>query len=241
MLRPQQFAGMWQPTYPMYAANPAEGFAPSWQTWTMASAGRYDPPPAPRPGDPRHEAETREVLEVARTLTPERKRAAEEWNLEAGSVTPAGVWMQRTLKEVGAAAVGMPRRDALRMALTSTAAVSIAMQDAFIACWRVKMRDWSERPITSVRRTLDPAFAPLLVTPGFPSYVSGHATVSAAAATILAHLFPQAAGEFAHLAQEAADSRLWGGIHFRSDNEEGVRLGRAVGEDVVRAMQSPKA
>jgi hypothetical protein len=111
------------------------------------------------------------------------------------------------------------------------------MHDAFIACWQIKYRDWSERPITAIRRMLDPTFVPLLVTPGFPAYVSGHATISAAAAGVLSRLVPRLADDFEKQAEEAAMSRLWGGIHFRCDNEEGLRLGRSVAKDVLAATQ----
>jgi hypothetical protein len=69
--------------------------------------------------------------------------------------------------------------------------------------------------------------------PPFPSYVSGHAAVSSAAAEVLAAYFPEQADEWRAAADEAAMSRLYGGIHFRSDNEEGLRLGRRVGRRVL--------
>lgn len=142
------------------------------------------------------------------------------------------------MSEVRTATRSLPPPDAAQLALVTTAAVAVAMHDAFVACWRIKMRDWSERPITAVRRMFDPAFVPLLVTPGFPSYVSGHATVSAAASAVLAQFFPLRAAFFERSAEEAAASRLWGGIHFTSDNEEGLRLGRSVGRDVLRALHA---
>lgn len=242
--RPAPFDGIWQPTWPMFAANPAEGLAPEWRPW-LAAAARYDPPVAPRPGSAQHERETREVLAVARTLTEAQKQAAQAWNLDAGSVTPGGVWMQLALNELlagyagGAVPGGAPANDPLGEALPVLAALGVALHDAFVACWRVKLRDWSERPITAVRRQLDAGFAPLLVTPGFPAYVSGHATISAAAAAVLAHFWPARRAHFDAMADEAAMSRLWGGIHFRSDNEEGLRLGRAIGAEVVARLAAP--
>ena len=71
---------------------------------------------------------------------------------------------------------------------------------------------------------------PHVITPAFPAYVSGHASVSGAAAQVLSTFFPQKQNHFLSLAQEAADSRLYGGIHFRSDNEEGLKLGLKVGK-----------
>jgi len=233
--RPADFAGIWQPTYPMYAVNPTEGFAPQWRPWLPAAASRYEPPTAWRPGSEQHLRETREVLEVTRALTDAQKRAANDWNLEAGSVTPGGVWTQLALQEL-LRAQSDDSAEAMRSTLPVLAALGVALHDAFVGCWRVKLRDWSERPITAVRRELDAGFAPLLVTPGFPSYVSGHSTISAAAAVVLGHFWPAETPRFERLAQEAAMSRLWGGIHFRSDNDEGYRLGQSIGQEVVARL-----
>ncbi len=231
---------MWQPTFPLYGANPTEGMAPHWQPWIVPDPRRHDPPQPPRPGSARHREETREVLAVSRALTPQQRRAALAWHLDAGSVTPAGVWMEHTLAAEGVSS-GASSVDTAGEFLQVMAAVSVAMHDAFIACWRVKMRDWSERPITAVRRDLDPRFIPLLVTPGFPGYVSGHAAVSGAAAEVLGAMFPARQADFLAQAEEAAESRLWGGLHFRSDNEEGLRLGRAVGREVVERWSRSRA
>lgn len=228
-LRPAPFPGIWLPTPPLYAANPTEGMAPHWRPWHANDASAlYDPPRALRPGEPGHQEEVVEVLEARRQLTAAQRDAAWFWNLDAGSVTPAGVWLQLALQalaehpEIGTAA-----------RLKLLAALSAAMHDAFVHCWRIKLRDWSERPVTAIRRTLDPGFEPLLVTPGFPGYVSGHATVSAAAAEVLGQHFPAQQAHWRERAEEAAMSRLWGGIHYRSDNEQGARLGRSVAQAVL--------
>jgi len=83
--------------------------------------------------------------------------------------------------------------------------------------------------VTAIRRELDPSFLPYIVTPPFPSYVSGHSTTSGAASTVLAVRFPGDARRLRAWAEEAAVSRLYGGIHFRSANETGLALGRRVG------------
>lgn len=237
--RPAPFPGMWQPAPPMNAVNPAEAYAPHWLTWLPRGSWQHVAPKAHRPGSPEHAAETREVLTVTQQLTEHQRQVAQHWHLDAGSVTPAGIWMQMALQQLQTS-TSMDEEQSghgMEQTLPVLAALSVAMLDAFVACWQVKLRDWSERPITAVRRDLDPAFEPLLVTPGFPAYVSGHATVSAAAATVLASFWPGQRARLQALADEAAMSRLWGGIHFRSDNDEGLRLGRAVGDAVVARLQ----
>ena len=87
--------------------------------------------------------------------------------------------------------------------------------------------------MTAIRRELDRAFLSYIATPPFPSYVSGHSTTSGAASTVLAARFPDAARKLRAWADEAAISRLYGGIHFRSDNETGLALGKKVGRVAV--------
>ena len=94
------------------------------------------------------------------------------------------------------------------------------------------------RPVTAIRLLIDPTWSSYIVTPPFPSYVSGHSTTSGAASTVLAAFFPQRAGELRAMAEEAAVSRMYGGIHFRSDNDAGLELGRRVGTVAVQAYRS---
>jgi membrane-associated phospholipid phosphatase len=94
---------------------------------------------------------------------------------------------------------------------------------------------WSLRPITAIRRLIDPSWSSYIVTPPFPSYTSGHSTTSGAASTVLAAFCPAKAAELAAIAEEAALSRLYGGIHFRSDKEVGLAVGRRVGGVALRA------
>jgi membrane-associated phospholipid phosphatase len=92
--------------------------------------------------------------------------------------------------------------------------------------------------VTAIRRELDPGWLPYIATPPFPSYVSGHSTTSGAAAEVLARFFPSQARRLGGLAEEAAVSRLYGGIHFRSDNEAGLMLGRKVGRVAIATYGS---
>ena len=113
------------------------------------------------------------------------------------------------------------------------ALMSIAGYDAVIACWDAKYAYWAIRP-----NQLDPSVTTLFPTPNHPSYPSAHGCNSGATTEMLAYLFP-GDGEFLRAqGQEAANSRLWAGIHFRTDDETGLALGRSVANVVIeRAKQ----
>jgi len=213
--------------------NPLEPNAEHWRTWVLKDGAELEPPPPPPYGSKQFWAEVDEVRRVAAALTPEQKRIAEDWNLYLGSVTPGGVWNLHAKKLVLEA--GMDPEQTARV----FGVLNVAMMDAFITCWHAKFKWWLERPVTVIREKLDPSFLPHVITPAFPSYVSAHSTVSGAAAEVLAAFFPSHAEELRGMAHEASMSRLYGGIHYRSDNEEGVALGERVGKRAVERDQLP--
>ena len=88
--------------------------------------------------------------------------------------------------------------------------------------------------MTAIQREIDPAWLPLITTPPFPTYVSGHSTTSGAASEVLARFFPTEASQLRAAGEEAALSRLYGGIHFRADNEAGLELGRKIARTAIR-------
>ncbi len=218
--------GLWVPTPPAFAP-PLEPLAGTWRTWNISSGSRFRPGPPPAFGSKRYARETREVYDVSRALTADQKRIADFWADGPGTVTPPGHW--------NAIALDLIRSQRLsdREAAQLLAALNTAQADAFIACWDAKYTYWSERPVTAIRRELDPSFLSYIATPPFPSYVSGHSTTSGAASTVLAARFPDAARRLRAWADEAAVSRLYGGIHFRSDNEAGLLLGKRIGRVAV--------
>jgi hypothetical protein len=230
-LRPKDAPGRWRATPPLNVYNPAEAFAGTWRPWVLQNGAEFQAPPPPAFGSPEYRKDVEEVLQVAQALTAEQKAIADRWHLGQGTVTPAGVWNMIALDMVRAGGISMER------SVEMFAALNVAMMDAFIACWHVKYEWWTERPVTAIRERLDPVFLPHLVTPAFPSYVSGHATVSGAAETILADYFPDDATRLRQQSEEAAMSRLYGGIHFRSDNDEGLKLGRRVGGRVLARLK----
>src|SRR5690606_19616957 len=95
-------------------------------------------------------------------------------------------------------------------------------------CWDAKYTYWAIRPFQ-----LDPEFSTVFATPGHPSYPSAHSCISTAAATVLGYLFPADAARVVRIAAEASESRIWSGLHFRSDVIAGTALGEAVGQTVI--------
>ncbi len=130
---------------------------------------------------------------------------------------------------------------------------SIGLLDAFISCWQTKYSTNRIRPETAIRAILDPNWKPLLQTPPFPEYTSGHSVVSACSATILSHYFgdnfkfkddvelkfgipPKNFTSFKQAGREAAISRFYGGIHYMDAIENGIKQGDRVGNWVLKKV-----
>ncbi|MEA2584281.1 MAG: hypothetical protein QOF33_2366, partial [Thermomicrobiales bacterium] len=214
--------GHWQPTPPEYRQQPVDPLAGTWQTWVLPRGDAYRPPAPPTWGSPAWQGELQAVEEAVSNRTPEQEASVRVWAGTPGTVTPAGLWTEIAGDLIVRDGLDLPHA-ARVLALTT-----VAMADAFICCWDAKYAYWVARPVTA-----DPTLAVLIPTPPFPSYTSGHSTISAAAATVLGHLFPADAADLAVKAVEAKNSRLWAGIHFPLDNEVGATGGGMVGRLVV--------
>ena len=223
--------GYWVPTPPAFVYPPLEPLAGTWLPWNIREGSQFRPGPPPAYGSARLLSEVQEVYAVRQGLTAEQKRIADYWADGAGTATPPGHWNRIALGLVGGRRWSTLRESRLFSALNT------AQADAFIACWDAKYAYWSLRPVTAIRRVLDPPWLPYIATPPFPSYPSGHSTTSAAASTVLGAFFPGRARQLHAMAEEAAISRLYAGIHYRSDNEAGLELGRRVGAVAVRAYR----
>jgi membrane-associated phospholipid phosphatase len=213
----------WVPTPPGFLPP----LLPRWgkvRPWNIADPVAVRPHPPPRPGEPAFEAEVQDVYRVSQTLTSEQRAIALFWADGPGTFTPPGHWNAIALDLASAHALDTTAAARL------FAVLNTAEADAFICIWDAKYAYWSLRPVTAIRREIDPSWSPLITTPPFPSYVSGHSGASGAAATVLSAFFPAEATQLHAWAAEAAASRLYAGIHFPSDNQVGLALGTSVGE-----------
>lgn len=174
-----------------------------------------------------------EVAEVRRTvdhLSRMQLAIAIRWNDGAGTYTPPGHW-----NDIAAEYIRDARMSEVRAA-RAYALLNMAMHDAAVGCWGVKFLYFNPRP-----GQMDAAIKTVIGLPNFPAYPSGHSTFSSAAAVVLTHLFPQAGAQFDALKDEASISRLYGGIHYRSDIERGKEHGARIAEYAVRFAQQDGA
>lgn len=225
--------GTWKPTGPYFYFPPDEPYAAGWATWALERADQFRPTP-PMFGSARYLADLREVVAVNASLTDEQLRIAKFWVDGHGSVTPPGHWNQIAMEY----ALNVKLDDEVSTALFAD--LNMAMADAFIAAWDAKYFYWSTRPVTAAKLVLGVEYTPPILTPPFPGYVSGHASFSGTAAEVIGHYIPAQAAELHAMGEEAALSRLLGGIHFRHDNDDGLVLGRKIARAVI-ARGAPKA
>ena len=187
------------------------------------------------------------------TRTSRETLEAHAWDLGSGTVTPPGKWNEIATKYArDGKLTGSQLRDLYRI-------LNVAMSDAGIAAWRSKYGLNLWRPVTAIREAADDGnqetvpdtnWVPLLVSPPFPSCVSGHSSFSAAAGTILAAKVPGkhtislvydgetlSYPDITDAVTGAGHSRITGGIHFPIDNTMGLRVGREVGELVLKNFE----
>lgn len=210
-------AGMWT------GENPIFPTAGTWKTWVLTSSDQFRPPPPPTYDSPELAAEMDEVRSFERT--PTSNAIATFWEYGAGGRRIYWFWndvQSRAILEAG-------WNDNAPAAARAYVLTNMAAHDASVACWDAKYTYWAMRPFQ-----LDPEFKPLFTTPNHPSYPSAHSCISTAFATVLADLFPVNKENIMGLANQATEARIWGGIHFRSDVEAGIKLG----EDVAGAVLS---
>ncbi len=237
--------GYWVPTPPAYAPP----LLPCWgELRTFACGSGSDCPVTPPPAyseqtSSRFYEECLEVYAMSRNLTSAQRAIADYWSDDPGPAgTPPGHWVAIAGQVVTA------KRLPLDRAAEMYARLGIAAADAFICCWNCKYEHCRIRPVTAIRRMISPNWMPILVTPPFPEYTSGHSVVSSAVANVLTHavgscafrdsahvnmgIAPKYFPSFLAAAEEAAYSRMLGGIHFRSAVEIGLDQGTCIAEKV---------
>ena len=165
-------------------------------------------------------------------ITEAERTLVKKWAAGMGSMTPAGMWLQIAGELIEQHAL------TTRQSAVLYAALAVAMHDAFIACWSSKFLYLVERPITWMHET-NVTWKTVIDTPPFPSYPSGHATVSGTASTVLAAYFPDDSAQLRAWAVEAAHSRVVGGIHWPLDSRAGLAQGQRIGALVVGQPVSP--
>jgi hypothetical protein len=242
---PAEGPARWVPT--SLIAQQQAPLLPDWGTnrpfaMPHGRACPLPPPPAydETPGSDFH-AEALEVYAVVQAADPEQRAIARFWADDPMlSPTPPGHWIAIALAAAEQAELALADR------LDLLARLGVALADSFIGCWAAKFDYDLLRPVTYIRRTIDPDWEPPLITPPFPEYPSGHSTQSGAAATVLTArlgegfafedathvrdgIAPRAFPSFWAAAEEAGISRLYGGIHFRAAIERGLEQGRCIG------------
>ena len=187
------------------------------RTYYLTSGDQFRPPPPPAFGSPEYNAALTEVRQVSDTRTPEQIANALFWAFPGGTITPPGFW------NLEAANLAVQYHLNERAASHLLAVMNMAGFDAIVACHDAKFAYWMIRPTQA-----DPLITLVVALPNFPSYPSDHACVSGAQSAILGSFFPAERARLNAMAEEAAQSRLDGGLHYRFDNETGLVLGRKV-------------
>ena len=234
----------WSPTPPGF--EPPFGTpAGTWRPWLMTSNSQFlHALPGPsKYGSPQYMDQLMQVLNTVNNETQEQRNIAFFWDDGPGTLTPPGHWIgiaEGLIKQY------RPSND---QAVRELALLSAAEADAGVAAWNIKYTLWAVRPITAIWRLCDGGqklcteaqvradpsratyrgkwYSPI-TTPGFPSYPSAHSAFSGAAASILGYFFPAAADKVSAMAAEAAQSRVYGGIHYPEDSRDGLTLGHLI-------------
>jgi hypothetical protein len=238
------------------AVNPTGATEPWWGTLRPFALHDSDECPTPPPaawsttaGSPFY-AQAKEVHDVGRTLNGEHREIVLYWADNPGQTgTPVGHWLA-----IGSQLVAQRHLSAAQAA-EMFVLVTLAQADAFIATWHVKYQITLIRPVTYIRRYIDPQWTPTIVTPPFPEYPSAHSAQSAAAASVLTTLLGTVPfedstnlalghavrhfGSFQEAADEAAQSRVYGGIHYAMGRDNGKVLGRCIGRLLLERLHAP--
>ncbi len=259
---PVKGEGYWYPTPPAYM----EAVEPNWKTirpMVIDSCNEFMPsPPVPFSNDSSSlfYKMAKEVYEVSKNLSTEQLHIASFWDcnpfvvstsghMSIGfkKISPGGHWMN-----IAGIVAKQAKLDFDKTVMLQTL-VGVTLMDAFISCWDEKYRSNRIRPETFINRHIDAKWQPLLQTPPFPEYTSGHSVISTASAEVLTYLLGEGFSftdnseeifeiparsftSFRHAASEAAISRLYGGIHYRDAIDNGQDEGRRLGQKIISVI-----
>jgi membrane-associated phospholipid phosphatase len=199
--------------------NPIAPAAGTWQPWVLANAAEFRPSAPPASDSEQVKAALNELKTFPRT--PKSNHRAIFWEVNGGARAHT-LWNEIARMKL------LENEQAPAVASRVLAAVNIALLDAGIACWDAKYAFWYVRP-----SQLDPELKTLFAPPNHPSYPAAHGCFSTAAATVLASVFPSDRERLLALSKEAAEARVWAGIHYRFDIDAGQELGRRVAEKTL--------
>ncbi|RNI29218.1 vanadium-dependent haloperoxidase [Rufibacter latericius] len=260
---PLEGEGNWYPTPPAYFA-PVEPYFSTVRSFTLDTCTQFKPAPPVAFSKEKSSAFYKMMLEnyeASRNLPKEHLETAFFWDCNPFALQDNG-HLQAGLKKISPGAhwlgiTGIACKQAktdFSKAMKVHALVSVALMDGFISCWDEKFRSNRIRPETAIRKYIDPDYRPLLQTPPFPEYLSGHSTISAASAVILSHYFgdkfeyidtveerfglpARKFNSFQEAAIEAGLSRFYGGIHFMDAIDNGRKQGLEVGEWILKKVE----
>ncbi|MEO8795385.1 MAG: vanadium-dependent haloperoxidase [Daejeonella sp.] len=255
--------GQWRPTPPDYM----DGVEWCWGTMKpmLLDAGSLSenlpkPPKFSLDSGSVYYNEVTDLYKLTNNLSSEQKEIARYWDdnpfvvehsghmmFANKKITPGGHWMG-----IAAIAAKQANADAVQTAKVY-AVTSVALYDAFICCWNLKYKYNTIRPVTVINEHIDNNWQPMLQTPPFPEYPSGHSTITRAAATVLTKMFGENFAfedtsdlkyigmkrkfkSFIQASDEASISRVYGGIHYRFSVDEGVKEGKKVGDMVAEKL-----
>jgi hypothetical protein len=256
----------WKPTPPAYM----DAVEPHWnkiRTFGIDSAAQFKPKP-PTPFSIGKESpfykDAMEVYTIGKNLTPEQREIASFWDCNpfvmnvkghvmfaTKKISPGGHWMNITHVACAKAKANFVQ------SAEAYVRVSMALFDGFVSCWDEKYRSKLIRPETYINQYIDENWVPLLQTPPFPEYTSGHSVISGSAAVTLTKLFGENFSftdsteiefgltsrtfkSFEEACDEAAISRMYGGIHYRPAFENGLTEGKAVGTYILSKIKTRK-
>ena len=261
---PSNTPGSWYPTPPAFF-EAVEPWFKTVRPFTLDTCNQFIPsPPVPFSTDKNSAFFKMMLTNYNDTLTEEHRSIAAFWDcnpfalqdkghllMGVKKISPGAHWMGIT----GIACAKADKSFGESMLIFSS--VAVGLMDGFICCWDEKYRSNRIRPETAIRKYIDTKWTPLLQTPPFPEYLSGHSTISATSATILTHYFgdkfnytdsvevryglpARSFTSFLQAAQEAAVSRFYGGIHFKDAIDNGLLQGYKVGDWVVNKVSKTR-